>query len=111
MKKRLMIMSLTMFMSYAHASACGSSCSASGANCDKAACVATLSTEETTFISKLGAAQAKAFSLMDAEQRHEVLMAACQAETTPDAAVDSFLNKHHLAVVDGVLKAKTSDVK
>ncbi len=67
--------------------------------------------EEVAFVSFLSPAQCQAFNLMNLDQRHEVLEIAQKNALAADAAVDTIMNKYQLAVVGGLLKAKTADSK
>ncbi len=82
----------------------GGSCSSSAATCEKTSAAVAVSTEEASFAAKLSEQQATAFNEMSADERLEVLTAAEKQNLTPDAAVDQFMNKHEIALVEGELK-------
>jgi hypothetical protein len=65
--------------------------------------------DEASFMAKLNKDHSIAFNLMDAEDRQEIVAEAQKENYTPDAAVESFMDFHHLALVDGELK--TVEVK
>ena len=89
----------------------GNSASVSMDSRDQTSLTQTPFTDEVTFVSYLSPPQCEAFNLMSLEQRHEALETAQKASLSPDAAVDAIMNKYQLAVVEGLLKVKTSHSK
>lgn len=107
MNKKLVLAAglMTLMMGFAEAS----SCSTTAASCEKPADTNVVLNDEASFVAKLNKDHSIAFNLMDAEDRQEIVTEAQKENYTPDAAVESFMDFHHLALVDGALK--TVEVK